>query len=202
MRFGGLPICSRVRSLCAALGLWGACALAGVPVVPTAPPQAVRQVPALAGLVRSSDDARSPAPDLKGLGLEGQDSPDASEGMGWALIRTVVVLGLVVGLVYLTLNYGLRRMMGLQIGSAGRQPLVSVVERIPLDPKRSMFVLKAAGEYLLVGGGEGALTLISKLDPAEVARIEGERPVPTSTGISPFLQKLLSRRGGSPPPSA
>lgn len=129
------------------------------------------------------------------------DSPE-NESLGWTLFRTVVVLGLVLGIIYLTLNYGLRRLMGLRpVGGGGREPLVAVMERIPLDPKRSMFVLKAAGEYLLVGGGEGSLNLICKLDPAEVARIEAAR-ASTSPSISPFLQKLLSRRGGSPPPSA
>ena len=32
--------------------------------------------------------------------------------------------------------------------------VVSVVERLPLDQRRTLFVLKAGDEYLLVGGGE------------------------------------------------
>jgi flagellar biogenesis protein FliO len=132
------------------------------------------------------------------------DSPEPPEGesVGWALFRSTMVLGAVLALIYLVLNVGLRRMMGLRLGAGGREPLVQVVERVPLDPKRSMFVIKAAGEYLLVGGGDGALNLISKLDPAEVARLERERVTPATPVISPFLQKLLSRRGGSQPPSA
>jgi flagellar protein FliO/FliZ len=142
--------------------------------------------------------------DAKGYGLDGGAEPEPSEGMGWVLVRTVVVLGLVVGLVYLVLNVGLRRLMGIKgIGlPGGAQPLVAVMQRIPLDPKRSLFVVKAAGEYLLVGGGDGSLTLISKLDAEAVARFEREQSTPSAPLVSPFLQKLLSRKGGSPPPSA
>jgi flagellar biogenesis protein FliO len=121
--------------------------------------------------------------------------------MGWALGRTVLLLLAVLASIYLTLNVGLRRLMGLQGITVGRQPLVSVVERVPLDQRRILFVLKAADEYLLVGSGEGGLQLLSKLDTQAVERIRAERPPsPTTAMLSPFLQKLLSRRTGSTPP--
>jgi len=127
------------------------------------------------------------------------------ESLGWTLIRTLLVLGAVVASIYLTLNVGLRRLMGLQTVAAGRQPLVSIVERLPLDQRRSLFVVKAADEYLLVGGGEAGLQLLSKLDSEAVERIRAQRPQTNVVPLSPFLQKLLSRRsGGSPsqPPGA
>ncbi|WP_342380852.1 flagellar biosynthetic protein FliO [Myxococcus stipitatus] len=127
------------------------------------------------------------------------------ESMGWMLLRTVLVLGAVVASIYLTLNVGLRRLMGLQGASPGRQTVVSVVERLPLDPKRQLFVVKAADEYLLVGGGESGLQLLSKLDTEAVERIRAQRPQTNVVPLSPFLQKLLSRRSGgssSQPPGA
>ncbi|NMO21597.1 FliO/MopB family protein [Pyxidicoccus fallax] len=132
-------------------------------------------------------------------------APEEQESLGWTLVRTLLVLGAVVASIYLTLNVGLRRLMGLQAVSAGRQPLVSVVERLPLDQRRSLFVVKAAGEYLLVGGGEAGLQLLSKLDTEAVERLRAQRPETNVVPLSPFLQKLLSRRsGGSPsqPPGA
>jgi flagellar biogenesis protein FliO len=137
-----------------------------------------------------------------------EETPGAAEepeSLGWTLIRTLLVLGAVVASIYLTLNVGLRRLMGLQAVSAGRQPLVSVVERLPLDQRRSLFVVKAADEYLLVGGGEAGLQLLSKLDSAAVERLRAQRPETNVVPLSPFLQKLLSRRPGgssSPPPGA
>jgi len=110
-------------------------------------------------------------------------------------LQSFVALGVVILLVYLTLNFGLRRLMGVR-GVTGA-PVVTVVQRIPLDQKKAMFVLQAAGEYLLVGGADGALSLICKLDREQVERIQQERAVP-QMALTPFLQKLLSRKGGPP----
>ncbi|WP_407753453.1 flagellar biosynthetic protein FliO [Archangium sp.] len=116
------------------------------------------------------------------------------ESVTWLLTRTLLMLGAVVGLIYLTLNVGLRKLMGLQGVSMGRSSVVSVVERVALDQRRTLFVLKAADEYLLVGGGEAGLQLLSKLDTEAVERIRAARPASNVVSISPFLQKLLARR--------
>lgn len=126
--------------------------------------------------------------------------PVEDMSLGWTLVRTLLVLGIVVALIYLSLNFGLRRLMGLRGPAGGGVSLVTLLERLPLDQKRALFVVKAAGDYLLIGGGEQELSLIAKLDPEEVERVVRERPSPTVTS-SPFLQKLLAKRGG-PPPSA
>jgi flagellar biogenesis protein FliO len=122
------------------------------------------------------------------------------------LTRTLFLFGAVLAFIYLTLNVGLRKLMGLQGVPAGRPSVVSVLERVPLDQRRTLFVLKAADEYLLVGGGESGLQLLSKLDTAAVERIRSERPPANVISLSPFLQKLLARReatqqGATPQPS-
>jgi flagellar biogenesis protein FliO len=127
--------------------------------------------------------------------------PEEPESLGWTLVRTVLLLLAVLASIYLTLNVGLRRLMGLQGVGAGRNALVSVVERVPLDQRKTLYVLKAGDEYLLVGSGEGGLQMLSKIDPQAVERIRAERPPATNViHMSPFLQKLLSRRTGSTPP--
>jgi flagellar biogenesis protein FliO len=81
--------------------------------------------------------------------------------------------------------------------------MVTVLERVPLDQKRSLFVVEAAGEVLLVGGGDGSLSLISKLDRAEVDKLRAAAA--SSRGpaqLSPFLQKLLGRKDVPPPPAS
>jgi flagellar protein FliO/FliZ len=108
-------------------------------------------------------------------------------------------MGFVIAAIYITLNFGLRRLMGAR--AVGNAQLVSVVERVVLDQKKSILVLRAASEYLLVGASEGGINLICKLDAQEVERLEREARV-QSPGISPFLQKLLSRKGGPQPPQA
>ncbi|MCY1045165.1 flagellar biosynthetic protein FliO [Corallococcus sp. bb12-1] len=127
-------------------------------------------------------------------------APEEQESLGWVVVRTVALLGAVLASIYLTLNVGLRRLMGLQGVPVGKASVVSVMERIPLDQRRTLFVLKAADEYLLVGGGEGGVQLVSKLDRDAVERIRAARPPSSPVSLSPFLQKLLSRRTGGPTP--
>lgn len=145
---------------------------------------------------------RAPELDLRQDAPEPPTAPPPAEdlGLGWTLIRTMVVLGIVIMAIYITLNFGLRRLMGVAAVPRG-QAMVQVLERIPLDQKRAMFVVKAGGEYLLIGGADGALQLISKLDAKEVEKSQAQRP-PPPLALSPFLQKLLKRRDEVPAPPA
>lgn len=118
--------------------------------------------------------------------------------LGWTLFRTMLVLAMVVGLAWLTLNVGLRKLLGIRPVSGTH--LVNVLERVPLDQKRSLFVVEAAGEILLVGGGDGSLSLISKLDRAEVDKLRATGAA-QPLQLSPLLQKLLGRKGSAPPPA-
>lgn len=120
--------------------------------------------------------------------------------LGWTLVRTMMVLGLVVALAWLTLNVGLRKLLGIK-PSLGTS-VVTVLERVPLDQKRSLFVVEAAGEVLLVGGGDSGLSLISKLDRAEIDKLRAAQATASPIQLSPFLQKLLGRKEAPPPPPA
>ncbi|RKG84726.1 hypothetical protein D7W82_21545 [Corallococcus sp. CA049B] len=162
--------------------------------------QAPVQAPAVTD--DSADRAKRHADELdRELGVPGSEGGEEQESLGWVVVRTVALLGAVLAAIYLTLNVGLRRLMGLQGVPVGKASVVSVMERIPLDQRRTLFVLKAADEYLLVGGGEGGVQLVSKLDRDAVERIRAARPPSSPVSLSPFLQKLLSRRtGGTTPP--
>jgi flagellar protein FliO/FliZ len=171
---------------------------------PTPPAPAAAQAPTTA----QAPTPKSPeSPDLttkdatdpfSSTGQAGSGLEEEPESLGWMLTRTLLLFGAVLASIYLTLNVGLRKLMGLQGVATGRPAVVSVVERIPLDQRRTLFVLKAAGEYLLVGGGESGLQLLSKLDTEAVERIRSERPPANVIPLSPFLQKLLARRNASP----
>ncbi|MBN1208247.1 MAG: flagellar biosynthetic protein FliO [Myxococcaceae bacterium] len=174
-------------------------ATAPVPVPPVAAVQAPAPPPVAPA--QAAAPAVALADELPDPFATAPMAPEEPEGLGWTLVRTLLLLLAVLGCIYLTLNVGLRRLMGLQGVSAGRQSLVTVVERVPLDQRRTLFVLKAADEYLLVGGGETGLQLLSKLDTQAVERIRAERPPANVVPLSPFLQKLLSRRTGSTPRS-
>lgn len=163
---------------------------------------AAAQAPAPAVTGDGAARAKRHADELdRELGVPEQEAGEEQESLGWVVVRTVALLGAVLAAIYLTLNVGLRRLMGLQGVPVGKASVVSVMERIPLDQRRTLFVLKAADEYLLVGGGEGGVQLVSKLDRDAVERIRAARPPSSPVSLSPFLQKLLSRRtGGTTPP--
>jgi flagellar protein FliO/FliZ len=177
----------------------GVAAVAGSPVAvavepgPPLPPGST-QMPGALEVHR-----QPPAADVELPRAEPPELAGEEVSLGWTLLRTCVVLGIVILSIYITLNFGLRRLMGIAAPASRGQSVVQVLERIPLDQKRSMFVVRAAGEYLLIGGGEGALQLIAKLDPAEVEKLQ-QQPPPTLS-LSPLLQKLLKRRPEPAPPA-
>ncbi|MFZ5441658.1 MAG: FliO/MopB family protein [Myxococcota bacterium] len=182
-----------LRSVVLSLVMTFAAAPAWAQPPPEAPPLAA---PTTAPAVPQDDGARTAEPELPRAAppeLEGAEELN----LGWTLFRTMLVLAIVVGLAWLTLNVGLRRLLGIKpvVGTS----LVTVLERVPLDQKRSLFVVEAAGEVLLVGGGDGALSLISKLDRAEVERLRAAASAQRSVQLSPFLQKLLGRKDAPPP---
>jgi flagellar biogenesis protein FliO len=171
---------------------------------PAAPSEPATAAPVAPAPQAPTAPATGAAPATPGSELPDPFAPqqpaEEQESLGWTLARTLFLLGAVLATIYLTLNVGLRRLMGLQNVRVGRQSLVTVLERVPLDQRRTLFVLKAADEYLLVGGGEGGLQLLSKLDTQAVERIRAETPRASAIPLSPFLQKLLSRRTGSSTP--
>lgn len=119
-------------------------------------------------------------------------------GMGWLLMRTLVVLALVVGLAYLTLNWGLRKLMLPGSVNGAGSSLLTVIERLVIEPKRSLYVVQAAGEYWLLASSEQGFSTVSKLSTEEVERLRREKDE-KNQGLSPFLAKLLTGRGPTPP---
>lgn len=127
---------------------------AAAPTAPSAAPAA--QTPSRADSLVDP----APAPEVPG------------EGTGYLLFKTLVVLGLVVAIIYLTLNVGARKLLrlGPQAGA-----LVKVLDRVALEPKKSVLVVQVAGEFMLLGSSEGSLSFLTKLDGPAVERALAER---------------------------
>lgn len=162
-----------------------------VPAAANEPTTVIGPLPVKPASTATAAPAPAPVDDpnmVPGVSAADEDA----ESMVGTLFKTFLVLGMVVALIYVSLNYGLRKLMGIRGMPVGRSALVKVIERIPLDPRRTLFVIQAGGEYLLVGGGEEGLSLISKLDPTEVSRVLEQRTA-AAAAPSAFLQKLLSR---------
>lgn len=170
---------------------------------PPATPEAAQQI---APVEPARDEATAPvalpraAPEPEIPRSEPPELAAEELNLGWALLRTFIALAMVVALAYLLLNVGLRRLLGIRAATGAS--VVTVLERVALDQKRSLFVVEAAGEVLLLGGGEHSLSLITKLDRA---RLEQPRALPAAAApgavqLSPLLKKLLGRQDPPPPP--
>lgn len=125
---------------------------------------------------------------------------DTELDLGWSLVKTFVVLGLVVAIAWLTLNVGLRKLLG--VGAPGRLGIVSVLERVPLDQKRTLYVVRAGDEVLLLGASDLSVNFLSRLDPKLAEAATPRTPTAGPITLSPFLQKLLGKKDAPPPPPA
>jgi flagellar protein FliO/FliZ len=116
------------------------------------------------------------------------------DNSGYLLFKTLLVLGIVVAIIYLTLNVGARRLLRLAPAS---DALVQVVDRVPLEAKKTLYVLQASGEYLLVGSTESGLSLISKLEPEAVRQALAQR-VQARAQAGTFLERLQALSSAPP----
>jgi len=79
------------------------------------------------------------------------------------LLRTILVLGFIVLLAYLVLNKGLGRLMKLT-GTSVTGKHMTLLERIALDQKHSLFLVEVSGRRYVIATGEQSSSLIAALD--------------------------------------
>jgi flagellar protein FliO/FliZ len=115
---------------------------------------------------------------------QAQTVPEAPSGYGWLLLRSLLALAAVCLLVYVVLRFLSRRVPGTATGT----PLMRIVARLPLEPRRSLYLVEVAGRYLLVGLGEnGSPATLAEIDAATVKESAPEAPHPS------FLEVLRVR---------
>ena len=82
--------------------------------------------------------------------------------------RTVLSLGIVVGLIYLIAKLVVPRLGNLRTGSLTGQ--LELLERLQLDPKHAVFLVQIDGKRRgLLGGGDGDLRLLTDLGNQETS---------------------------------
>src|SRR5579862_6155558 len=116
----------------------------------------------------------------------------AAASYGDLLITSLLVLGGVC-----VAGFVLVRVAGrfLATGRARGAHLMDVVARVPLEPRRSLYVVEVAGKTLLVGTSEMGLSVLTELDGAEVRA----RAVPAQS-FGDLVRAAWTRRRGPPPP--
>lgn len=100
-------------------------------------------------------------------------------GYGLALVQTLLALAAVCVLAWVVLRWSARRGLGTGRGR------VRVIERTPLDGRRSLYLVEVGERVLLIGAGDGgAPSVLAELDPAEL---------PPAPAPPPSLPDLLAR---------
>jgi flagellar biogenesis protein FliO len=112
----------------------------------------------------------------------------AAASYGDLLVMSLVVLGVVCVAAFV-----LVRLVGrfLATGRARGAHLLDVVARVPLEPRRSLYVVEVAGKTLLVGTSEMGLSVLSELDGDEVRARAVSRP-----SFGELVRAAWSRRRG------
>lgn len=101
------------------------------------------------------------------LAMQAAPSGPAGASYFGDLLRSLVVLAAVCAAAIFGLRWLARRGFGLPGG--GRDGAVTVLQRVPLEPRKSLYVVRAGARVLLIGTGEaGPPALIAELDPKSV----------------------------------
>jgi len=111
-------------------------------------------------------------------------------GLGWMLLQTFIVLAGVVLLAYILLNVFGKYLLKLR--DTGSRRAIFIVERVSVDARKSLLLVKAGSEYFLLSSGERALTVLSKLNTEDVEKALSNAPPAAEPGL--FLKKLLERK--------
>lgn len=115
-------------------------------------------------------------------------------GYGGLLVTTVLLLVAVCAVAYVVVRLLRRGLEGRAVGEG----VVSVVARVPLEPRRSLYVVRVGGRTLLLGASEMGLGLVTELDSEAVP--DEARPTSAGRRFAELVAAAWSRR--RPPASA
>lgn len=108
-------------------------------------------------------------------------------GLASSLALSFFCLAIVCLLAYAALRWLSRR--GLGRGDAA----VQVLARCPLEPRRSVYLLKSAGRCFLIGVGDGPMSLLAEVDASQVEQSVGRGEEVGRFGKT--LARILGRAG-------
>jgi flagellar biosynthetic protein FliO len=110
-------------------------------------------------------------------------------GVGWqSLALSFVSLGAVCVVAWAALRLLAARGVGKATGA------VRVIARCPLEPRRSVYVIEAAGRCFLVGVGDGPMSMLAELDAAALPKSQSTAP----PRFADVLAKVMGRPRGAP----
>jgi flagellar protein FliO/FliZ len=112
--------------------------------------------------------------------------------IGDYLVESLVALFVIVALGAL-LVYAARRT---GLGFARGLGSIELLARVPLEPRRSIYVVRVVDQVLILGASEGGITKLGELPESAIAALRAPQP---SAGFAEALKTALGRppSGGS-----
>ncbi len=108
-------------------------------------------------------------------------------GLGGSLAASFVALGVVCLLAYVVLQWLGQRGVGRATGA------VRVLARCSLEPKRTVYIVEAAGRCFLLGVGDGPMTMLAELDRQQVIEREAQTGSVGPSNFKNVLSRFLKR---------
>lgn len=109
--------------------------------------------------------------------------------LGFELLKSLLALIVVLGMLVLVLKYVKGRILP-------QRGMIEMLHYQALGPKRGLAIVRVAGEYMLIGVGDQAVSLLTKLDAEAVdeALRQTADQVPVVQGT--LAERLRSLFGG------
>ncbi|MEM1008722.1 MAG: flagellar biosynthetic protein FliO, partial [Myxococcota bacterium] len=98
-----------------------------------------------------------------------------TELYGIRVLTSLLALAAILALIYVVVRW-LSKRMGLPFSQTN--PALSIQARMPLEPKKTLWIVRAAEQDFLLGSHEQGIVLLAKLDPRDQ-----ESPMPKSFEI-------------------
>lgn len=119
----------------------------------------------------------------------GQAAP-AAGGYGELALTALLVLAVVCVVVVVAARYAGRWLRG----GGGEEGLVRVRARVPLEPRRALYLIEVGQQTLLIGSGENGIHVVTELEPGEIPSAPGRASL-SSMATQAFVQRWRARKG-------
>lgn len=96
---------------------------------------------------------------------------DPAPSYGAALLRVLFTLAALCAGAWWVARAASRKGLGRAKGGH-----LEVIERVPLDGRQTLYLVRVAGRVLVVGGGDAGLTTLATLDADALRDDEGAKP--------------------------
>jgi flagellar protein FliO/FliZ len=125
------------------------------------------------------------------------EPPVEEINFGMLIVKMIFFLGVVVALIYVVLKKFLPLLVH---GSGFRTRSVKILERLPVDQRRSLLVVEVQDKVYLMGSAEGQINILMELD-GEKLNAKPVTDVEGSSGFEQILRKTFLRKTSEPPKS-